>query len=255
MELMLESKVAFITGGSRGIGAAVARTFAEEGARVAINDLQDDEAAQKTLAECAERGAEAIFAAADVADREAVEQAVHHVLDHFGRIDILVQSAGIVRKAESLDYNDQGWNRVLAVHLMGARNVCRAVVPQMIERRYGKIVLIGSMAAHLEGGDYGAAMAAKLQFMRDLARTLARHNINVNAVSPGKIMTGLQDPYFPTKEDRVKYARDHIPLQRTGVDYPVAEDVAYPIVMFCSDRMSNITGTELHINGGEYIQA
>jgi NAD(P)-dependent dehydrogenase (short-subunit alcohol dehydrogenase family) len=110
------------------------------------------------------------------------------------------------------------------------------------------------MAAHLEGGDYGVAQAAKLQYMRDLARTLARHNINVNAVSPGKIMTGLQDPYYPTREDRIKYARDCIPLQRTGVDYPIAEDVAYPIVLICSDRMSNITGVELHVNGGEFIQ-
>jgi 3-oxoacyl-[acyl-carrier protein] reductase len=254
VNLTLESKVAFITGGSRGIGAAVARTFAEEGASVAISDLRDDEAARTTLAECAARGGEAIFAAADVADRNAVERAVHQAMERFGHIDIVVNSAGIVRKAEGLDDNDEGWNRVIAVHLMGARNVCRAVAPRMIERKYGKIVLICSLAAHVEGGDYGVAMAAKLHYMRDLARTLAPHNINVNAVSPGKIMTGLQDPYFPTEGDRVRYARDRIPLQRVGVAYPVAEDVAYPIVLLCSDRMGNVTGSELHINGGEYIQ-
>jgi 3-oxoacyl-[acyl-carrier protein] reductase len=255
MDLMLEGKVAFITGGSRGIGAATARALCEEGCRVAIHDLRDDEAARNTLEACARRRGEAIFTAGDVAERDAVEQAVRHVLDRFGCIDIVVHSAGIVRKADSLDQNDEGWRRVLDVHLMGARNVCRAVVPGMMTRKYGKIVLLCSMAAHMEGGDYGVAMAAKLQYMRDLARTLAQYNITVNAVSPGKIMTGLQDPYFPTEESRIRYARDCIPLQRTGALYPVADDVAYPIVLLCSDRMSNITGVELHVNGGEYIQS
>ncbi len=254
MDLSLKDRVAFITGGARGIGAAAARTFAAEGAHVAIFDLVDDQASQDTLSQCRQHGVEAMVAEGDVADRDATEAAVHRTLDRFGHIDILVHSAGIIRKAESLDYNDTGWHRVMAVHLMGARNVCRAVVSNMIERKYGKIVLVCSLAAHVEGGDYGVAMAAKLQYMRDLARILASHNINVNAISPGKTMTGLQDPYFPTHADRKNFARDHIPLQRPGKDYPVAEDVAYPVVLLCSDRMSHVTGVELHVNGGEYIQ-
>jgi 3-oxoacyl-[acyl-carrier protein] reductase len=255
MELSLTNRVVLVSGGARGIGAAVARSFATEGANVSILDLADDEATKGTLSACAGLGAKAISVVADVADRESTEAAVEHTLDSFGRIDILVHSAGIVRKADSLDDNDAGWQRVMNVHLLGARNLCRAVVPGMMSRHYGKVVLLGSLAAHIEGGDYGVAMAAKLQYMRDLARTLAPFGINVNAVSPGKIMTGLQDPYYPTEGDRRAYARDHIPLQRTTSAYPVAEDVAGPIVLLCSDRMSHVTGVELHVNGGEFIQS
>jgi 3-oxoacyl-[acyl-carrier protein] reductase len=253
MDLGLDGRVVLVSGGARGIGAATALTFAQEGADVAVLDLEADASAQATVDSCTALGVRAIVVAADVADRSSIDVAVQQVAKQLGRIDILVHSAGITRKAGPLDDDDAGWRRVLDVHLGGSRNLCRAVTPGMIERRYGRIILLGSMAGHIEGGDYAVAMAAKLQYMRDLSRTLGKYGITANAVSPGKIMTGLQDPFYPTDLDRRRYAQDHIPLRRAGHDFPVATDVAGPIVLLCSEPMGHITGVELHVNGGEYL--
>jgi NAD(P)-dependent dehydrogenase (short-subunit alcohol dehydrogenase family) len=153
MDLSLEDRVVLVSGGARGIGAAVARTFATEGANISILDMADDEACQASVSACRGLGAKAISVVADVADRESTDGAVAHTVNTFGRIDILVHSAGIVRRADALDDNDAGWDRVMNVHLLGARNLCRAVVPGMKSRFYGKIVVLGSLAAHIEGGD------------------------------------------------------------------------------------------------------
>ncbi|MBI4986948.1 MAG: SDR family NAD(P)-dependent oxidoreductase, partial [Rhodocyclales bacterium] len=181
--MQLKDRVAFVTGAGQGIGAAIARAYAKEGAKVAVVDMNLD-AAKAMAAEIAAAGGEAMGVACDVSQREQVEAAVAEVAQVWGRVDILVNNAGITRTAMLHKMTPPQWDQVIAVHLTGAFNCVQAVAPGMMERKYGRIIYVTSAAGVLGTIgqiNYSAAKAGILGMTKSTAKELARYNITANA--------------------------------------------------------------------------
>lgn len=239
-------KVAIITGGARGIGKAIARRLASEGAKVAIGDI-DKESAEKTAEEIRnECQTEAIGIYVDVAEEESVKNMVEEVIKAFGKIDILINNAGITRDNLLLRMSEEDWDKVIAVDLKSVFLCTKAVVKYMIRQRYGRIVNISSVIG-LKGNvgqtNYGAAKAGIIGFTKSAARELAGRNITVNAVAPGYISTEMTEKLpQEIKEQMLK----QVPLGRPGQP----EDVAGVVAFLCSDDASYITGEIIKVDGG-----
>jgi 3-oxoacyl-[acyl-carrier protein] reductase len=235
----MHGQVAFVTGAARGIGAAVCRTLADAGVDIAAFDQLPCE---QTISEITERKRRALPFAADATDRNAVKEAVDTTLKELGRIDILVCSAGIC-PAGKVDPDSETWHHVLNVNVDGTFYAIAAVWPHMVSAKYGKIVLISSMAAYqggvIVGTEYSASKAAVLGITRHVARNGGKHNIFCNVVAPGVIDTEMT-------KDFSKPAPDAFLLGRVGKP----EDVAEPIRFLCSPASNYITGTVMHITGG-----
>lgn len=239
-------RVALITGGGRGIGAATARLLSAEGAAVALADL--DLAPAEEVAAGLDR---AMAVGCDVTLRADVEAAVDQVVERFGRLDILVSCAGVTRDNLIHKMTDDDWHMVMATHLKGSFLAVQAAQKHMVPRRYGKIVLISSTSALGNRGqaNYSAAKAGLEGMARTLAIELGRFNINVNAVAPGFIETrmtrNLAERLGMDFEAVKMAAASTTALGRAGTP----EDAANVIAFFCSDESAYVTGQTLYVSG------
>ena len=252
--MLLRDKVAIITGGARGIGRGIAYRFADEGCSVTIADVDMGEA-NITLAELVKKGKEALAIQCDVADSQQVRNMVDKVIKKFGKIDILINDAGIhPAQYTLLDLPEKEWDRVLDVDLKGEFLCCQAVAPHMMKRKYGKIVNISSLSASTPqhpSVHYSAAKAGVLGLTYDLAFELASYNICVNAIQPGAVRTPLWDGSLASVEDKNAFftdlAQKNIPLQRIGT----TEDLAGAALFLASDLSAYVTGVSLLVTGGQ----
>jgi NAD(P)-dependent dehydrogenase (short-subunit alcohol dehydrogenase family) len=244
-------KVALVTGGGNGIGAATCRAFAAAGARVAVLD-RAAEAAEGVAAEIARNGGSATAHAVDVADRDVFTTLAASIAEASGGIDILVNGAGTTVRAMIAEMRPEDWDRVIAVNLTGAFNGIQAVLPHMRKRGGGAIVNVASIAGQRIsfGGtaNYTASKAGLLGLTRHAAYELAPDGIRVNAVCPGPTATGFSGtiPSAATKAERAR----KIPLGRMCE----AEDIADPILFLAGDAARMITGVALTVDGGVLIK-
>jgi len=247
--MRLSGRVALVTGGSRGIGRAICEALADAGAAVAINYQGSERAAREVAKGIWEAGGVAEIFQADVSQREEVQRMKKQVLARFGRVDLLVNNAGITRDRTFVRMDEEAWAAVLSVNLNGVFYCTKAFLDGMLERRYGRIVHISSIVG--QTGNYGqanyaAAKAALLGLTKTLAKELATKGITVNAVAPGFIETEMVAAV--PEETRGKIVKQ-IPMGRLGT----AQEVAKGVVFLLSDDASYITGQTLNVNGGMYV--
>jgi 3-oxoacyl-[acyl-carrier protein] reductase len=245
----LAGKIAVVTGAGRGLGRAIANGLADRGAHVVVNDLTIAPATE--VAEAIRgRGHDASPIAFDVADANHVEKAFRRLLADHGRIDILINNAGIGDFVTFPEITPDKWDRMLGVHLKGCFNCCQAVLGPMRERKYGKIVNISSVAG--KRGDFGgnahytAAKAGIIGLTKSLAGYAAPFGINVNAVAPGLVATELTDEMSP---DWKATTIARIPAGRLGEPKEIAQVTAF----LASDDASYIVGETISVNGGSYM--
>lgn len=247
--MQLKDRVAIVTGAGQGIGAAVAKAYAREGARVVIVDM-NGEAAERRAVEILVDGGRAIGIGCNVADRAQVVAMVEQVVKVWGRVDILVNNAGITRPAMLDKMSPEQWDQVLAVHLTGSFNCLQAVVGGMMERKYGRIIYITSTAGVLGTIgqiNYSTAKAGILGMTKSTAKELARYNITANAIAPGAA-TPMTETIRTDDRFKDKYL-DRIPLGR----WADPEEIAPVFVFFASDASAFVTGQVLAADGGMTI--
>jgi NAD(P)-dependent dehydrogenase (short-subunit alcohol dehydrogenase family) len=246
----LANKVVIVTGSTQGIGRAIARLFVAEGARVVLNSAQDDEHARAVCAELA--GPSTLYLQADVADPVQVEAMVARTLAHFGRVDVLINNAGVNVFADPLALTGEEWRRCFAVDLDGAWNLARAVLPSMLERGAGNIVNIASVHAHkiIPGCfPYPVAKHALIGLTRSLGIEYAARGIRVNSISPGLIMTESAAAWLASCPDpQAERARQESLLPTRRIGEP--EEVAYTALFLASDEARFINATDILIDGG-----
>ena len=239
-------KVAFITGGSRGIGRAIARRLAAEGCAVGIDYLQAKDQAEDLVRELTARGCAAVAVQADVADREAVTAAIRRVEAELGAVSLLVNNAGIAEQHQFQDITEDFWRRIFAVNVDGAFHTIQAVLPRMIHEKAGCIVNISSIwglrGASCEAA-YACTKAALIGLTRSLALELAPSGIRVNCVAPGAIETDMVRVLGP--ETRAMLVEE-TPLGRLGTP----EDIAHAVAFLASKEAGFITGQVLGADGG-----
>lgn len=242
-------KYALVTGGSRGIGAAAVRLFAERGWGVAVGYRESGEAAEALARGLNSRGVPALAVRADVADQEQVGRMVDSVLEKFCQLDILVCAAGIAHTGLISQIDGEQWRRLFAVNVDGVHHCCRAVLPHMLARRSGSIVTLSSMwgqvGASCEAA-YSATKGAVIAYTKALAKELGPSNIRVNCVAPGVIDTKMNAHLSPGE---LAALADETPLGRIGT----AEEAAAAIAFLASDEASFLTGQVLAPNGGFVI--
>ena len=242
-------KTVLITGGSRGIGAAAARAFAQAGWKVAINYCRSAQAAQALSAELCIQGGQALAVPGDVAVRSQVVQMVETVRKELGDPDLLINNAGISQQALFTDLTEEDWDRMFAVHVKGAFHCCQEVLPAMIRRRSGQIINISSMWGQVGGScevHYSAAKAALIGFTKALAKEVGPSQVRVNCVAPGVIATEMNGHLSPADLEAL---REETPLEIIGAP----EDVASLLVFLASDQARFITGQVIAPNGGIVI--
>lgn len=252
--MILEDKVALITGGAAGIGKATAQRFIQEGALVVICDVNESGGRETEI----ELGENCSFFAVDVANRQEVQMWVDEVIADFGRIDILINNAGILRDATLVKVKDgdlvkqmaeEAFDSVISINLKGAFNCTQAVAPQMIRQKAGVILNATSVVA-LDGNfgqtNYIAAKAGLVGMTKVWARELGRYNIRVNAVAPGMILTEM---LLSMPEDVLESFKQKPPIKRLGTP----EEVANLYLFLASDEASYISGEVVRIDGGLVI--
>lgn len=243
----LDGKVALVTGGTSGIGRSAAEMLAEHGCRVAINYAANDKRA--TDVEAAIPGSKAFKA--DISDPDAAPALVADVVKHFGKLDILVHSAGISKRD---DANPEDFDRVVKVHLHSTHFLLPAAANAMNEQGGGSIVVLTSIANNKGSAtSYGAAMAGKLCYTLGFARSVTKQNIRVNAVAAGTIFTEMVNPFFKSNADRRAHAEREIPLWQKRSGIPEGDQVGKVILFLASDMASHLTGEEIRVNGGQWI--
>ena len=244
--MLLDGKVALVTGASRGIGRAVALKLASEGAKVAINYAGSQGKAEEVKAEIEKMGGEAILVQANVADKDAVEQMVGAVVEAFGTIDILVNNAGITRDGLLARMKDEDFEAVVDTNLKGVFYCTKAVAKLMMKKRSGRIVNMASVVG-LTGNagqtNYAASKAGVIGFSKSAAKELASRGITVNMVAPGFIATDMTEAMNEKAKEAVLGT---IPLKREGRP----EDVANAVLFLVSENASYITGQIVNVDGG-----
>lgn len=242
---MTEKKVALITGGSRGIGKACALELANAGYDVAINYVGNDEAANATVAELKALGCEAQAYKFDITNKEAVEAAVAEVVAKFGKIDVLVNNAGITRDGLFMRMSSENWEAVINTNLNSAFYVSSPVVKLMIKQRSGCVINMSSIVGvygNAGQANYAAAKAGLIGFTKALAKEVASRNVRVNAIAPGFIETDM------TKDLPLDGLADHIPMKKLGQPADIAK-----AVKFLADDAPYVTGQVLQVDGGLVI--
>ena len=242
----LTGKTAIITGASRGIGAEIAKRFAEAGARIVVNYSGSQQKAEAVVESIKQNGGEAIAVKANVADSEAVKAMVDEAMSAFGSVDILVNNAGITRDNLMMRMKDDEWDDVINTNLKGVFVCTKAVTRQMMKQRSGRIVNIASIVGVMGNAgqaNYVASKAGVIGLTKTTARELASRGITANAVAPGFITTDMTDGL---NEDIQKTMMAQIPLGRFGKP----EEVAKAALFLASDEASYMTGQTLHLDGG-----
>ena len=246
--MRLKDRVAIVTGASQGIGEAIARRLAEEGA-LAICAARSAEKLATLVAGITGAGHRAEALPLDVADAGAIAPAVKAVLDRHGRLDILVNNAGITEDNLILRMTKDAWDRVIATNLTGVFLLTQAAVKAMVRQRYGRIVNITSVVGLMGNAgqaNYAAAKAGLIGLTKSLARELGSRHITVNAVAPGFIATAMTDRMTDASRQSLT---SQIPLERLGEPADIAAAVAY----LASDEASYVTGHVLNVSGGIYM--
>ena len=251
--MKLNGRVAIVTGAAQGIGEAIAKRLASEGAAVVVADI-DIEKAQRVAGEIRSQGRVAIALQTNVARRAEVQDMVRTTLENFKAMHILVNNAGIVRRAPLLEMAEDAWDIVLDVNLKGVFNCTQAVLPHMIEQRYGKIINISSVAGighYGRGGlaSYAASKAGVIQLTKVTASEAGQYGINVNCICPGMIVTSLTYAGYGTNEEArtsIEQRKKLTVLGRAGTP----EDVANLALFLAGDDSSFITGQVIAVDGG-----
>jgi len=244
----LKGKVALVTGGAQGIGKAVALMLARHGADVVVADVNLEKAAE-TAKEVEATGRGAMAVNVDVTRLSDVENMVESAIRRFGRIDILINNAGIARDKLILRMTEEDWDAVLDVNLKGTFNCTKAVIKHMSKQRSGKIVNIASVVGEMGNAgqaNYSASKAGVIGLTKTIAREFAQRGINVNAIAPGYIQTPMTDVLPDKAKEELKRM---IPMERLGQP----EDVAYAVLFLVSDASNYVTGQVLNVNGGIYM--
>jgi 3-oxoacyl-[acyl-carrier protein] reductase len=245
---MSEERVAIVTGGGQGIGKGILLSLASAGVNVVAADI-NQEAAAEASREAESLGVKAISCEVNVVEADSVEKMVSVTMDAFGRIDHLVNNAGITRDGLLMKMDDAAWKAVIDVNLNGTYLCSRMVIRPMIKQRYGRIVNISSVVGAMGNvgqTNYAASKAGVVGFTKALAREVAQRNITVNAVAPGFIQTAMTDAIPEKAREQLI---NQIPMQRLGTP----EDVASAVDFLLSDAASYITGQVLAVNGGMYM--
>jgi 3-oxoacyl-[acyl-carrier protein] reductase len=245
----LKGKAAVVTGGARGIGAAIARKLAGEGADIVVNDIAAGEESDRLIAELTSAGVKAAFIAADISKSAEAKRLVEESIAALGRIDILVNNAGITRDNLIMRMSEEEWDAVIAVNLKGTFNCLQAATRPMLKQRSGAIVNLASVvgvAGNPGQANYSASKAGVIGLTKTAAKELASRGIRVNAVAPGFIETDMTRQLPEEYTDKLK---EHIPLGIFGTPENVADVVAF----LAGDDAAYVTGEVVKIDGGLFI--
>jgi acetoacetyl-CoA reductase/3-oxoacyl-[acyl-carrier protein] reductase len=244
----VDGKVALVTGASRGIGRAIALELAREGATVALNYQNNESKAREVAEEIAKIGGSCMLAKANLADPQEARGLIKRVVDQFGRLDVLVNNAGITRDRSLRKMNDQDWTEVIQTNLNGVFFCTSAAIPVMTSQNYGRIVNISSMNGQVGAfgqANYSASKGGIIAFTKTAALELAKSNITVNAIAPGFTMTEMVAKIPDNIQDQIK---TRIPLGR----FAKPEEIARAVTFLIADG-DYITGQTIGVNGGAYM--
>ena len=243
---LLDGKTALITGASRGIGKAIALRFALEGSDIAITNIVDDDEFKTTISEIESSGVKAKGYVSNAASFEDSQRVINEVVKDFGRIDILINNAGITKDTLLMRMTEDQWDSVIAVNLKSVFNLTKAVLMTMIKQKSGSIVNMSSIvgvSGNAGQSNYSASKAGILGFTKSIAKEVGSRNIRCNAIAPGFILTEMTEKL---PEEVKKDWTDKIPLKRGGTP----EDVANTALFLASDLSSYVTGQTIHVCGG-----
>jgi 3-oxoacyl-[acyl-carrier protein] reductase len=247
--MQLKGRTALVTGGSRGIGRAIALALAEEGADVAVNYVSSESSARQVVEQIHKIGRRAILSQADVADFPDTFRMAQDVLKEFGHLDILINNAGINSDKTFVKMDHASWRKVLAINLDGVFNCTKVFIDQMIKQNYGRVVNITSVIGQIGNfgqANYAASKAGVAAMTKSLAKELAAKGVTVNAVAPGFTETEMIEAIPEKVRNKLL---EQIPMRRFGK----SEEVARACVYLCSSDGDYITGAELSINGGLFM--
>jgi 3-oxoacyl-[acyl-carrier protein] reductase len=245
-----ERQIVVVTGASRGIGRAVAVRFARDGAAVIVNYRGSEAAAQETVQAVTDAGGQATLVQGDVSNRDDAERLIEAAVTEYGRIDVLVNNAGITRDQLLMRMTDDDWDAVLDTNLKGAFHTTRAALRPMLRKRSGRIINISSVVGLIGNAgqaNYAAAKAGLIGFTKSTAREVASRSITVNAVAPGYIATEMTDAIAETMKAKIL---DQVPMGHLGTP----EDVAAVVAFLASPAAAYMTGAVLTVDGGMVMQ-
>ncbi|MEG1718357.1 MAG: 3-oxoacyl-[acyl-carrier-protein] reductase [Bacteroidales bacterium] len=243
---LLQDKVALITGASRGIGRAIALRLAEEGASIAFTDLKEDESMTELVKKLESMNVKAKGYASNASNTAQTQETVDHIVADFGRIDILINNAGITKDGLLLKMSEEQWDAVINVNLKSVFNFTKAVQPTMLKQRSGSIINMSSVVGVSGNGgqtNYSASKAGIIGFTKSIAKEIGSRNIRCNAIAPGFIITGMT---AQLSDDVRKSWAEKIPLRRGGTP----EDVANVCLFLACDLSSYVSGQVIHVCGG-----
>ncbi len=244
----LDNQVAIVTGGSRGIGRAIALELASLGAKIAINYRGGQQEAEKVAEEVRQHGTECLVLQADVSDKDQARGLVHQTIEHWGRLDILVNNAGITRDRSLKKLSDEDWEAVINTNLNSVYYTVSAALNTMNEQKYGRIINISSFvgqAGNFGQTNYSASKGGIIAFTKSAAQELAKNNITVNAIAPGFTLTEMLAQVPENVQEKII---SKIPMGRFGKP----EEIARAVVFLAADG-DYITGQQINVNGGVYM--